>query len=209
MSVIASVSNVTGESEASLDLELIKRCKKGDRNAFNELMIKHQKRIFNIMFRFCGNYEDAKDLTQDVFIKMFKSLKTLKDDNKFKSWIITVAANTYKNRYAYLKRRGKGRLDYIDCPLQTKDGEIKNELKDSNPGSDELLHKDKIQQVVQSKINLLKDGYKEAIILRDMDGRSYEDIAGILNISIGTVKSRIFRAREELKGHLNDIIDSL
>jgi RNA polymerase sigma-70 factor (ECF subfamily) len=209
--IIGSVI-VEGSSALSpelVDIELIKRCKSGDRVAFNELMLKHQKRIFNIMYRFCGNYEDAKDLTQDVFVKVFKSLGTLNEENKFKGWVTTIAANTYKNRYKYLKRRGKGRTNSIDAPIQTEDGEIKNELKDSRPIPDEQVHKERLKNIVQEKINMLKDDYKEVIILRDIQGESYEEISVILNISIGTVKSRIFRAREELKGHLAGIIDSL
>jgi RNA polymerase sigma-70 factor (ECF subfamily) len=197
------------ESAASFDIELVRRCKSGDRKSFNELMIKNQKRIFNIMYRFCGDYEDARDLTQDVFVKVYKSLKTLKEDKKFKSWIITIATNTYKNRYKYLKSRGKGRSYSIDCPKELEDSEVKRDLKDCNPGADELVHKSRVQKIVQDKISLLKDDYKEVIVLRDIDGLSYEEISAILSISIGTVKSRIFRARDELKRHLSDVIDHL
>lgn len=207
--MIAAVKSVSSDDELALEIELVKRCKKGDRLAFNELMIKHQKRIFNIMFRFCGNYDDAKDLTQDVFVKVFKSVSTLKEDNKFKRWVTTIAANTFRNNYKYMKRRGKGRENSIDCPKQTEDGEIKTELRCPNPGSDELLHKARLQEIVQEKIGLLKDDHKAVIVLRDIDGQSYDEISDSLNISVGTVKSRIFRARDELKEHLAGIIDSL
>lgn len=200
---------VVDSSALALDAELVMRCKNGDRKAFNELMLKYQKKVFNIMFRFCGNYEDAKDLTQDVFVKVFKSLKSLQDECKLSSWIITVATNTFRNNYKYLKSRGKGRTDSIDCPLEMEDGEIKKELKSNNPGSDEILHSERVQKIVQEKIGLLKDDYKEVIILRDINGMSYDEISEALNISIGTVKSRIFRARDELKNHLSEISEHL
>lgn len=207
--IAASECGLSNDHDAILDAELVKQCKNGNRHAFNKLMLQYQKRIFNIMFRFCGDYEDAKDLTQDVFIKAYKSLGTLKEDCKFKGWIITIAANTYKNRYKYLKSRGKGKVTSIDCPRETEDGNIQTELIDTNPASDDMVHSMRLQKIVQDKLNMLKNDYKQAIVLRDIDGLSYEEIADALKISIGTVKSRIFRAREELKGHLSSVIDSL
>jgi len=210
LSIGLIVSVTLGENEAvTVDLDLVKRSKKGDRAAFNELMRLYQKRVFNIMYRFCGNSDDAKDLTQDVFVKVFRSLPTLKEDHKFKSWIITIASNTFKNRYHYLKRRGSGRTTSIDSPIRTEEGEISIELPSSAPISDELLHKQHIERIVQDKITLLKNDFKEVIVLREIDGLSYEEISEILKISIGTVKSRIFRAREELKTLLSSVIDKL
>ena len=200
---------VTDTDSIAMDAELVKRCQNGDRKAFNELMLKHQKRVFNIMYRFCGEYEEAKDLTQDVFVKVFRSLHSLKEERKLKSWIIAIATNTFRNRYKYMKSRGKGRTDSIDCPKETEEGSMKRELKDSSPGADEMTHQARVREVVQNKIALLKDDYKEVIILRDIEGLSYDEVSSALNISIGTVKSRIFRAREELKGHLSGIIDTL
>ena len=213
LNIVKSINSDNLSSEDNddlLELELVKRCKSGDRKSFNELMLRNQKRIFNIMYRFCGNHEDASDLTQDVFVKVYKSIRTLKEDKKFKSWIITIAANTYKNRYKYLKSRGKGVSYSIDCPKELLGSKVQRDLEDhSNPGADELVHKSRVQKIVQEKIGLLKTDYKEVIVLRDIDGLSYEDISVALRISIGTVKSRIFRAREELKRNLADVIDHL
>ncbi len=197
----------SGGGMALDELELVKRSKNKDRKAFNELMLAYQRRIFNIMYRFTGDYEEAKDLTQDVFIKVFKSLDSLKEDKKFKSWIIAIAANTFRNRYKYNMSRGKGRTDSIDSQIETQNGSIKVELKDNKPGADDVVHSSRIKELVQQKINLLKDEHKEVIVLRDIDGLSYEEVSTVLEISIGTVKSRIFRAREELRKQLVEVIE--
>ncbi|HPT75149.1 MAG TPA: sigma-70 family RNA polymerase sigma factor [Defluviitaleaceae bacterium] len=178
---------------------LVKRAKKGNISAFEELIIEHESKVYNIAYRILNNEEDAKDLSQEVFIKAFNSLHKFREDSSFSTWLYRIAMNTYIDEL----RKRKGRESYsIDRDIQTDEGTIPREFQDKQLNPEEELMNKELASQIQWALNHLSETYKEVIILRDFQGFDYKQISQILGCSLGTVKSRISRARTELKNVL-------
>ncbi|MCP4632399.1 MAG: sigma-70 family RNA polymerase sigma factor [candidate division Zixibacteria bacterium] len=181
--------------------ELINAALKGDQNAYRELFEAHRKAIFHIVTKIIHNNEEARDLVQETFIKAFGSLASYRFEYRFSTWLYKIAAN---NSIDYLRKKKINSLS-LDKPIKTRDGELEMELPDNsyNPESD---YKSKIKRnTIQDAIDELPIKYREVIVLRHHEDRSYEEIAERLHIPVGTVKARIFRARELLKKKLKDL----
>ena len=175
---------------------LVKRAKKGNISAFEELIIEHESKVYNIAYRILNNEEDAKDLSQEVFIKAFNSLHKFREDSSFSTWLYRIAMNTCIDEL----RKRKGRESYsIDRDIQTDEGTIPREFQDKQLNPEEELMNKELASQIQWALNHLSETYKEVIILRDFQGFDYKQISQILGCSLGTVKSRISRARTELK----------
>jgi len=178
---------------------LVKRAKKGNISAFEELIIEHESKVYNIAYRILNNEEDAKDLSQEVFIKAFNSLHKFREDSSFSTWLYRIARNTCIDEL----RKRKGRESYsIDRDIQTDEGTIPREFQDKQLNPEEELMNKELASQIQWALNHLSETYKEVIILRDFQGFDYKQISQILGCSLGTVKSRISRARTELKNVL-------
>ncbi|HOQ17167.1 MAG: sigma-70 family RNA polymerase sigma factor [Epulopiscium sp.] len=178
---------------------LVKRAKKGNISAFEELIIEHESKVYNIAYRILNNEEDAKDLSQEVFIKAFNSLHKFREDSSFSTWLYRIAMNTCIDEL----RKRKGRESYsIDRDIQTDEGTIPREFQDKQLNPEEELMNKELASQIQWALNHLSETYKEVIILRDFQGFDYKQISQILGCSLGTVKSRISRARTELKNVL-------
>jgi len=191
------------------DYGLVSLCKKGDVGAFEVLVIKHQKRMLNIAYRMIGNYEEACDIVQDAFVSAYRSMKGFKGKAKFSTWLCTIVMNLSKNRLKQLKTQLNREKFSIDNPLLTNNGQIKVEPASSEPSALEKLEKRDVQQKVQGCINSLDDEFREVLILRDIQGFSYDEISDLLKAPEGTVKSRLFRAREAVKDCLKKVIGEL
>jgi len=191
------------------DAEIVSLCKKGDVNAFEELVRRHQKKMLNIAYRMIGNYEDACEIVQDAFVSVYKSIKNFEEKSRFSTWLYTIVINLSKNRLRQLKTRVYHEQFSIDDPILTDSGNIKIEPASNEPSTLERLEKRDIQQKVQECINLLDSEFKEVIILRDIQGFSYDEISNILKIADGTVKSRLFRARDAVKNCLKKALGDL
>lgn len=176
--------------------QLIIDARKGDVAAFEALIGEHQKRIFSIAFRMAGNPEDAADMAQEVLIKIFKNLGKFQGNSKFSTWVYRVATNTCLDELKKLRRHTAYSLDQ---ELETEEGSVAAELADEAPTPEESAERRDLQRAVSEAIGMLSEDHKKAILLRDMQGFSYEEIANILQCSVGTVKSRINRARAQLK----------
>jgi RNA polymerase sigma-70 factor, ECF subfamily len=186
----------SGENESA---ELVRALRRGDNRAFAQLVRLHQGRIFNLAYNYVKDEEEAKDLTQDIFITVHRSLASLRDEAKFGAWLYQLALNHCRNRYKRLQRRGFFRsrsLDDPDSPLHLAGGE----------SPEALLAQHDQDQLVRRAIAELAPAEKEIILLRDIDGLSYEEIGVILEIPLGTVKSKLNRARLALKNRLEKII---
>lgn len=178
---------------------LVKRAKKGNISAFEELIIEHESKVYNIAYRILNNEEDAKDLSQEVFIKAFNSLHKFREDSSFSTWLYRIAMNTCIDEL----RKRKGRESYsIDRDIQTDEGTIPREFQDKQLNPEEELMNKELASQIQWALNHLSETYKEVIILRDFQGFDYKQISQILGCPLGTVKSRISRARTELKNVL-------
>lgn len=182
-----------------IEREVIESCKAGDEKAFAEIVLHSQKRVFNIAYRMLGNLEEAKDLAQEVFISVFDSIKDLREDVKFDAWLTQITLNHCRNRWKYLKRRQYFNSDSLDDPVETEDGDMPRAVCDPSDNPETLYEKKMIQQLIQGGLQKLKEGQRELLVLRDLQGFSYEEMSELLGLPEGTVKSKLHRARVDLK----------
>jgi RNA polymerase sigma-70 factor (ECF subfamily) len=190
------------ERSPKIQKEVIEGCKAGDEKAFSEIVLTYQKKVYNIAFRMLGNREEAKELSQEVFLTVLESIKDLKEAVKFESWLTQVTLNHCRNRWKYLKRRQYFKTDSLDDPIETEDGEMERQVFDPSDNPETHFEKKMIRQFVQRGLMKLKEDQREMIVLRDLQGYSYEEIGRLLSLPEGTIKSRLHRARMDLKGIL-------
>ena len=176
--------------------KLVNKAVKGDNSAFEALMEKHMGIIYNIALRMTANQDDAEDMTQEIMIKIFRSLGSFKGNSKFSTWIYRVAVNTCLDELK--KKKNKKHLS-LDAEISGDDGENQIEIKDDSPSPEKLAEQNELRDMVAAAVKLLSDEHRAVIVLRDIRGMSYSEFAGILGCSDGTVKSRISRARAQLK----------
>ena len=183
------------------DQILVERALTGDQKAFRLLLKKHQSAIYHVIFKLVHNQEEAWDLVQETFMKAFRSLSSYKKEYRLSTWLYRIAANCSID---YLRKRKIEALS-LDQPLETKEGSVCLELPDFTykPESDFESRQKGIS--INQAIESLPRKYKEVIIYRHKDYKSYEEISRILGIPVGTVKARIFRARELLKKRLKSL----
>jgi RNA polymerase sigma-70 factor (ECF subfamily) len=205
------MSNITDNKKATDDddLEYIVLCQKGDTDAFEVLVERHQKKLLNIAYRMMGDYDEACDVTQEAFLSAYKSIKKFKAEAKFSTWLYRIVVNYSKNRLKQLRNIAQREVVSID-----DSGEIKIEgalcqssVNDANPGTQ--MEKREREAQVQKCITSLDEEYREVLVLRDIQGLSYEEIKDILKIPDGTVKSRLSRARNALKDCLVKVVGDL
>lgn len=191
------------------DSRLVALCKKGDLNAYESLVRRHEKNMLNIAYRMIGNYEEACEIVQDAFVSAYKAIKSFEEKSKFSTWLCAIVINLSKNRLKKLKPRLYHERFSIDDPAPTDESHIKAEIVSNEPSVIERLEKKETQESVQACINSLEDELRETLVLRDIQGFSYDEISDILKIPEGTVKSRLSRAREALKDRLKKMIGDI
>lgn len=178
--------------------ELISKCKSGDRDAFNVLMEKYQKQVFNIAYGMLSDYEDASDAAQEVFIKIYKSIASFKGESSFVTWMYRICSNVCNDILRKRQRRG------ISVSLDSEDEKDSNlQIPSEAPTPEETVEMNERQKAVREAINNLPTEYREIIIYSDMQQLSYDEIALILKCPKGTVKSRLNRARNALRKKLS------
>jgi len=187
--------------------EVIEGCKVGDPRAFEEMVLQSQKKVFNIAYRMLGNSEEAKDLAQEVFVSVFNSIKGLREEVKFDSWITQITLNHCRNRWKYLKRRHYFNSDSLDDPVETEDGDVPRAVYDPSDNPETLYEKKMIQELVQRGFQKLREDQRELLVLRDLQGFSYEEMGELLGLPEGTIKSKLHRARMDLKQVLERFAD--
>ena len=176
--------------------DVLKKAAAGDVAAFEALILQHEKFIYNIAWRIMGNAEDAKDISQDAIIKIYRNLASVTDTGHMRAWIARIVHNTCMDELR--RRKGKIALSY-DVMLDLGDGELEHQIADSAAGPDEMLLRKEIGQQILQGLNQLSDDHRSLVVLRDVQGLSYEEIAEITGKPLGTVKSRISRGRNNLK----------
>ncbi len=182
----------------SAELKLVERSKGGDLTAFEDLVLMYQKRIYNLSFRMMGNEEDACDMTQEAFLKAFKSIGKFNSKSAFGTWVYRIAVNTCIDE---LRKRKKVKL-YPIVHNDNLKGDGSRLIVDTGDLPEERIERRETAEQVQRAINNLAKEHKAVIILRDIQGKTYSEVANILKLNIGTVKSRISRARQSLKEEL-------
>lgn len=188
------------EKQVQDDL-LIAKALGGDQKAYESLLVRHRKAIFHVVTKIVRNQDEAQDLVQETFMKAFNALASYRSEYRFSTWLYKIAANCAID---FVRKKRIEALS-LDRPIQTKDGQVEFELPDRTWDPERnLVRKQKLKSIDEA-IDSLPDKYREVIIYRHRDDKSYEEIADILGTPVGTVKARIFRARELLKKKLKSI----
>ena len=195
--------------DADEDIEFVLACQGGDTEAFETLVERHQKKMLNIAFRMTGDYHEACDITQEAFVAAYKSIKKFKAEAKFSTWLYRIVVNYSKNRLKQMRGAAKNESVRIDDSGEIKQEDLMNQslVNDANPCTQ--MEKREREAQVQKCITSLDEEYREVLVLRDIQGFSYEEICNILKIPDGTVKSRLSRARNALKACLIKVIGDL
>ena len=178
------------------DDSLIRRAAAQDAAAFEQLMLLHQKPVYNICYRMAGNAEDALDLSQEVFLKAYRNIGNFDERSQFSTWIYRITANTCIDEM----RKRKGRQSFsLEEELEGEEGSMQRQVADAGETPEESMLREEQKSEVLQALESLSPEHKVAVILRDIKGLSYEEIAEILELTLGTVKSRISRGRNQLK----------
>ena len=188
----------------TLDLELVKRVQRGDSAAFDLLVRKYQHRIAALIGRYVQDWSEVQDVAQDTFIRAYRAIGSFRGDSQFYTWLHRIAVNTAKNHLVAGNRRPPGADVDVDDAEQL-DGGLR--LRDSDTPERELMRQ-QLEQTVVRAVEALPEELRLAITLREVDGLSYEDIAQRMDCPIGTVRSRIFRAREAIDQEMKPLLDS-
>jgi RNA polymerase sigma-70 factor (ECF subfamily) len=193
------MSNLQTEQHADADAGLVLSARQGDLSAFEALVVKHQKRMLNIALRIIGDYDDACEVTQDAFVSAYRNLRGFRQEAKFSSWLTAITVNLSKNRLKRLTIKQNREPVSIDEPIQTSDGEVMPDPPSKEPSVLDRMEKQDVKKKVQDCIGELEPDFREVLVLRDLQDFSYEEIGEMLKVAAGTVKSRLFRARESVK----------
>lgn len=178
---------------------LVSKAKAGDVAAFEQLIEAYQKKVYNLALRMTGNQEDAADLAQEAFIRVFRSISGFKEQSSFSTWIYRITTNVCLDE---IRKRKNRKVISIDEDIHMDDGEMKRQIVSDDPLPDKMAERAELRNIVNDAINSLPEDQKVVITLRDLNGLSYEEIAQVLGIPGGTVKSRINRARQALRNVL-------
>ncbi|HKK20146.1 MAG TPA: sigma-70 family RNA polymerase sigma factor [candidate division Zixibacteria bacterium] len=181
---------------------LIEQALKGSQKAYETLAERHRQAVYHVIYKIVRDKETAHDLVQDTFMKAFSSLASYRSEFRFSTWLYKIAANCSID---YLRKKKINAMS-LDQQLETKDGTVGIEVPDYSFHPGHELERKEQRFSIEEAIDSLPDKYKEVIIYRHKDDKSYEEIADLLNIPVGTVKARIFRARELLKKKLKEFM---
>ena len=190
--------------DSATDKQLVERVQHGDKKAFDLLVLKYQQRIINLVSRFVYSPSDAQDIAQEAFIKAYRALPNFRGESAFYTWMYRIAVNTAKNYLAAKSRKPLESAQNIEDMEQIGgDHTLRN-----HETPERLLLRDEIQETILNSIEALPRDLKVAITLREVEGLSYEDIASAMGCPIGTVRSRIFRAREAIDKELKPLLEN-
>jgi RNA polymerase sigma-70 factor (ECF subfamily) len=198
------ITHSTGSREE--DGGLVKAFQVGDRTAFDALVLKHKDKVFNLCYWFLGDRQEAHDSAQDTFIKVYRSLKKFRLESAFSSWLYRIAANTCKNRLKSSEYRHKKKIVWLDNPGEIEGGQYSAEIHDQSPSPMIDFEKKERMMLIQRAIASLPTDQRTIVVLRDIEGLSYEEIANITGLNFGTVKSRLSRARQQLRNKLREAV---
>jgi RNA polymerase sigma-70 factor (ECF subfamily) len=191
--------------EVALDRILVDRFKNGDQAAFDEMVQRYWSRIYSMVHQLLRNQQDAEEVTQDAFIRAHKGLVNFRGDSAFSTWLYQIATNLARNRYWYWWRRKRDKSISFDAPLgDESDSTLADIIPAEVESPDDIAVNQELVDKIGASMENLGAKHREILILRNVKNLSYEEISSILGISIGTVKSRIARARETLRAELGE-----
>ncbi len=186
----------------SKDAELVQQCKLGDISAFEKLLDEYEGKIYNMAYRMLGDRQDAEDATQETFMKAYTSLDGFRGDSSFSTWLYRIAKNVCLDE---IRRRQRKPVYHLDEPVTTPTGQIQRQLPDESPAPDEVVVEHEKRRAIEEALGKLPPHHRTVIVLRDIQGLSYNEIAEILKVKLGTVKSRLYRARSSMSAVLQEM----
>jgi RNA polymerase sigma-70 factor, ECF subfamily len=192
------------QAPVSGDEALIREFLAGTIKAFDRLVIKHQSMVLNLCFRIIGDYDEANDCAQETFIKVYNNLETFRFQSSFTTWLYRIAINTCRNRLASAGSRMRKKTVRIDNPSDL-DGETMD-INDCSFNPVAVFEKKEESRLIHDAIRSLPDNLGVLVVLRDLEGKSYEEIAEVTGVNLGTVKSRLARARHILREALREVL---
>jgi RNA polymerase sigma-70 factor (ECF subfamily) len=188
--------NASGIHEERL---LLERCKKGDRIAFDALIRRYEKRVYNFAFRLCGNYDEASDIAAETFVRLYNSLNSFRGDSSFITWLFRIITNIYLDQ----RKRQRARPNQsLESMIELEENSVRRQYEDPAPSPEERAEGRERTEILQAAIQTLPDYQRLMIVMYHVEGRSYEEIAEVMDLPIGTVKSRLNRARLSLREKL-------
>lgn len=191
-------------SDREIDQQLVERVQRGDKHAFDLLVIKYQRRLARLLSQFVRDSAEVEDIAQETFIKAYRALPSFRGDSAFYTWLYRIGINTAKNFLVSQGRKAPTTIEAFDNE-DAENFEGADQLREMNTPESELMGK-QVAQTVNQSLDALPEELRTAIILREIEGLSYEEIAGIMECPIGTVRSRIFRAREAVAEKLRPLL---
>lgn len=192
-----------GEKESKLSPRFIERLRRRDEHAFNELVIAYETQVYRLVWRMLGSREEAEDMTQEVFVQVFRSIETFRGDSKISTWIYRIAMNLTRNRAKYLARRHQKshfELDGLEPKESHNQAQGRTTGETQRPDWDAMGNE--AERIVLECLGEMEGEFREILILRDVEQLSYEDVGSITGLAPGTVKSRLHRARSLLKSEV-------
>ena len=213
--ILGTIQKYTHQSEAdrmsakaqevAFDRLLVDRFKNGDQAAFNEMVSRYWDRIYSMVHQLLRNQQDAEEVTQDAFIRAHRGLANFRGDSAFSTWLYQIATNLARNRYWYWWRRKRDKSVSLDAPIgQENDLTLSDVIPAEVESPDDITVTQEFVERIGKGMDRLSSKHREILVLRNVKNMPYEEIAAILGISVGTVKSRIARARESLRSKLGE-----
>ncbi len=191
--------------DREIDQQLVERAQRGDKRAFDLLVIKYQRKLARLLSQFIRDAAEVEDVTQETFIKAYRSLSSFRGDSAFYTWLYRIGINAAKNFLVAQKRRASTTTNEFDIEV-AENFEEGSQLRELNTPENELMSK-QIAQTVHQALQALPEELRSAITLREIEGLSYEEIASIMSCPTGTVRSRIFRARQAIADKLQSVME--
>ena len=191
--------------ERDLDRQLVERAQQGEKHAFELLVSKYQRKLVRLLARFIRDPSEVEDVAQEAFIKAYRALPSFRGDSAFYTWLYRIGINTAKNYLVAMGRRGPTTTEFTAEDAEGFEGA--EQLRDVNTPESVLMSKE-VARTVSDTMEQLPEELREAITLRELEGLSYDEIATIMNCPIGTVRSRIFRAREAIADRLRPLLET-
>jgi len=181
----------------------------GQRPPFEMVVEGNRDRIYNVIYRLVGDQEEAADLTQDTFVAAFRAYERFRYEASVYTWLYRIAVNLTKNRFEKQQRLDSRRAYSLDEPMQLESDEVTRQVEDWTLSPDRMAENDQLRAIVLQEVCDLKYDYREVVVLRDLEGLRYKEIADILGCSVEAIKSRLFRARSVLRERLADLLEDI
>lgn len=202
LSQVALATGIPSANSSSIDSEFIEKLRAGDARAFDTLVVRYAGDIYALLLRITNDVKEAEDLMQETFLSALKAIHKFRGDSELKTWLFRIAINKSKNRFRWWKSRKREETVSLDAPVGDSDTPMSEMVSSSLNNPEENILQRERETYLNRALSQLPEIFREAVILCDIEGLSYEEIAKTLDINMGTVKSRIARGREELRKKL-------